>query len=61
MTANTIIFWMVYIGAGLFLVFAALSAIFYAQEPFCAVGVDTINECWFEAYERLKEQVSRAF
>ena len=60
MTLNTIIFWVVYVGAGLFFVFAGLSLIFYLQEPFCAIGVDTVNECWDEAFERLKEQASRA-
>lgn len=60
MSSNTIIFHTVYIGAGLFLIFAALSIIFYLQEPFCAIGIDTINECWLEAFEKLKEQASRA-
>ncbi len=59
MTMNTIIFWVVYVGAGLFLVFAGLSLIFYLQDPFCSLGVDTVNECWSAAFERLQEQASR--
>ena len=59
MSMNGNIFWTVYVGAGLFLVFAGLSLIFYLQDPFCAVGVDTVNECWAAAFERLREQASR--
>ena len=60
MTSNTIIFWVVYTAAGLFLVFAFLVVIFYLQEPFCAIGVDTVNECLDKALERLWEQAKRA-
>ena len=59
MTMNTIIFWVVYVGGGLFLVFAGLSLIFYLQDPFCSLGVDTANECWSAAFERLQQQASR--
>ena len=61
MSLNTIVFWVVYVSAGVFLVFAVLSVIFYLQDPFCAVGVDTVNECWYEGYERLKAFVGKAF
>lgn len=61
MSANKTIFWIVYVGAGLFLVFAALMVVFYLQDPFCAVGVDTVNECFQIAFKEFTEQANRAF
>lgn len=60
-TSNTIIFKSVYIGVGLFLVFAGTMAVLYLQDPFCAVGVDTVNECLLVAFEEFKIQFGRLF
>ena len=60
-TSNTYIFWLVYIGAGLFLVFAGIVVVLYLQDPYCSVGVDTINECLLVVFEKMKEYSKRLF
>ena len=54
-TSNTYIFWLVYVSAGLFLVFAGVSLLFYLQDPYCAIGPDTVKECWAVSFEKMKE------
>lgn len=60
-TSNTIVFWLVYIGSALFVIFALISLLFFLQDPYCAVGPNTVKECWVISFENLKAQFSRLF
>lgn len=60
-TSNTVIFWLVYSCAGLFLIFASIMVVLYLQDPFCAIGVDTINECLLTAFETFKAHFNKLF